>query len=39
MTAKFLYDLGLQDLDKKLKFNKNIHIENLFFISLMEFGQ
>ena len=39
MTAKFLYDLGPQDLDEKLRFNKDVNVENLFFIFLMEFGQ
>ena len=39
MTAKFLYDLELQDLDEKLRFNKDINVENLFFIFLVEFGQ
>jgi len=39
MIAKFLYNLELQDLDKKLRFNKNINVENLFFISLVEFRQ
>jgi len=39
MIAKFLYNLELQDLDKKLKFNKDISVESLFFIFLVEFGQ
>ena len=38
MTAKFLYDLELQDLDRKLRFNKDVNMENLFFIFLVEFG-
>jgi len=37
MIAKFLYNLELQDLDKKLRFNKDINIKNLFFIFLVEF--
>ena len=39
MTAKFLYDLGPQDLNEKLRFNKDVNVENLFFIFLVEFGQ
>jgi len=39
ITTKFLYNLGLQDLNKKLKFNKDIYVKNLFFISLVKFGQ
>ena len=39
MITKFLYNLELQDLDKKLKFNKDISVESLFFIFLVEFGQ
>ena len=39
MTAKFLYNLGPQDLDEKFRFNRNINVENLFFIFLIEFGQ
>jgi len=39
ITAKFLYNLELEDLDEKLKFNKDVNVENLFFIFLVEFGQ
>jgi len=39
MTAKFLYNLGPQDLDEKFRFNGNINVENLFFIFLIDFGQ
>ena len=39
MAAKFLYDLGPQDLDEKLRFNKDVNVENLFFTFLVEFGQ
>jgi len=39
ITAKFLYNLELEDLDEKLRFNKDVNVENLFFIFLVEFGQ
>jgi len=39
ITAKFLYNLELEDLDEKLRFNKDVNVENFFFIFLVEFGQ
>jgi len=39
MTAKFLYNLGLQDLDEKFRFNKDVNMKNLFFIFLIKFRQ
>ena len=39
ITAKSLYDLKLQNLDERLKFNKDVIVENISFISLVKFEQ
>jgi len=39
ITAKSLYNLKPQNLDKKLKFNKGVIVDNISFISLVKFEQ